>query len=89
MFALLWRALTGLALAAAACGAFAAESNVPYVPTPQEVVDKMLAMARVTPNDYLIDLGSGDGRIVVTAVRKYGARGFGVDLNPQRIREAV
>ena len=89
MFALLWRALTGLALAAAACSAFAAESNVPYVPTPQEVVDKMLAMARVTPNDYLIDLGSGDGRIVVTAVRKYGARGFGVDLNPQRIREAV
>ena len=89
MFALLSRALTGLALGAAACGAFAAESNVPYVPTPQEVVDKMLAMARVTPNDYLIDLGSGDGRIVVTAVRKYGARGFGVDLNPQRIREAV
>lgn len=89
MFALLWRALTGLALGAAACGAFAAESNVPYVPTPQEVVDKMLAMARVTPNDYLIDLGSGDGRIVVTAVQKYGARGFGVDLNPQRIREAV
>jgi len=89
MFALLWRALTGLALAAAACSAFAAESNVPYVPTPQEVVDRMLAMARVTPNDYLIDLGSGDGRIVVTAVRKYGARGFGVDLNPQRIREAV
>ena len=89
MFALLWRALTGLALGAAACGAFAAESDVPYVPTPQEVVDKMLAMARVTPNDYLIDLGSGDGRIVVTAVQKYGARGFGVDLNPQRIREAV
>ena len=89
MFALLWRALTGLALGAAACGAFAAESNVPYVPTPQEVVDKMLAMARVTPNDYLIDLGSGDGRIVVTAAQKYGARGFGVDLNPQRIREAV
>lgn len=77
-------ALCGLSL-----GVFAAEPTVPYVPTPQEVVDKMLAMAKVTPNDFLIDLGSGDGRIVVTAAKKYGARGFGVDLNPVRIGEAV
>ena len=77
-------ALGGLAL-----GVFAAEPTVPYVPTPQEVVDKMLSMAKVTPNDFLIDLGSGDGRIVVTAAKKHGARGFGVDLNPVRIREAV
>lgn len=64
------------------------EPSVPYVPTPQTVVDRMLAMAKVTARDYLIDLGSGDGRIVVTAAKKYGARGFGVDLNPVRIEEA-
>jgi hypothetical protein len=58
------------------------------VPTPQAVVDRMLAMARVTGEDYLIDLGSGDGRIVVTAAKKFGTRGFGVDLNPVRITEA-
>jgi hypothetical protein len=68
--------------------ALAAEASVPYVPTPQNVVDRMLEIAKVGPQDYLIDLGSGDGRIVVTAARKYGARGFGVDLNPTRISEA-
>lgn len=61
---------------------------VPYVPTPQAVVDRMLAMANVGAGDYLIDLGSGDGRIVVTAAKKFGTRGFGVDLNPVRISEA-
>jgi hypothetical protein len=66
----------------------AAEANVPYVPTPQAVVERMLEIAKVGPQDYLIDLGSGDGRIVVTAARKYGAHGFGVDLNPTRIAEA-
>jgi SAM-dependent methyltransferase len=70
-------------------GAPAAEPSVPYVPTPQVVVDRMLQMARITPRDYVIDLGSGDGRIVITAVKKYGARGFGVDLNPVRIKESV
>jgi hypothetical protein len=68
--------------------ALASDARVPYVPTPQGVVDRMLEMAKVGPADYLIDLGSGDGRIVVTAAQKYGARGFGVDLNPDRIREA-
>ena len=63
--------------------------DVPYVPTPQEVVDKMLEMARVGPNDYLVDLGSGDGRIPVTAAKRFGTRGFGVDLNPVRVKEAV
>ena len=82
------RAIARLALGVMSLAALAAEPTVPYVPTPQEVVDRMLAMARVTPNDYLIDLGSGDGRIVVTAAKKHGARGFGVDLNPVRIREA-
>ena len=66
----------------------ALEPRVPYVPTPQEVVDRMLEVAKVGPHDYLIDLGSGDGRIVVTAARKFGTRGFGVDLNPERIRES-
>jgi hypothetical protein len=63
-------------------------AQVPYVPTPQNVVDRMLEVAQVGPQDYLIDLGSGDGRILVTAARKHGARGFGVDLNPTRIAEA-
>jgi len=68
--------------------AAAAQASVPYVPTPQAVVDRMLAMGNVGPQDYLIDLGSGDGRIVVTAAKKFGTRGYGVDLNPQRIQEA-
>ena len=66
----------------------AASATVPYVPTPQPIVERMLEIAKVSRNDYLIDLGSGDGRIVVTAARKYGTRGFGVDLNPTRIDEA-
>lgn len=64
------------------------ELDVPYVPTPEAVVDKMLQMGAVGPKDYVIDLGSGDGRIPIAAARKYGARGFGVDLNPERISEA-
>jgi SAM-dependent methyltransferase len=55
--------------------------DTPYVQTPQVVVDKMLEMAKVTAKDYLIDLGSGDGRLIITAAKRYGARGFGVDLN--------
>ena len=58
-----------------------------YVPTPQEVVDRMLQLAEGRPGDYMIDFGCGDGRMVVTAA-KLGARGFGVDINPQRIKEA-
>jgi hypothetical protein len=69
-------------------GAGAADLTVPYVPTPQNVVDRMLEIAAVGPQDYLIDLGSGDGRIVVTAAKKYRVRGFGVDLNPVRINES-
>jgi tRNA G37 N-methylase Trm5 len=62
--------------------------TVPYVPTPDEVVDKMLTMAKVGRDDVVYDLGCGDGRIVITAARKYGARGVGIDLNPERIKEA-
>lgn len=55
--------------------------DVPYVPTPQVVVDEMLKMANVGPQDFVMDLGSGDGRIVVTAAKKFGARGLGVELD--------
>jgi hypothetical protein len=56
-------------------------ADVPYVPTPTNVVDAMLALAKVGPNDYLIDLGSGDGRIVIAAAKRFGTRGFGVDID--------
>lgn len=62
--------------------------DVPYVPTPQEVVDQMLEVAKVTKHDVLYDLGSGDGRIVIAAAQKFGTRGIGVDINPERIQEA-
>ncbi|WP_352431648.1 methyltransferase domain-containing protein [Pyrinomonas sp.] len=62
--------------------------DVPYVPTPPEVVDEMLRMAAVTKDDVVYDLGCGDGRIVIAAAKKYGARGVGVDIDPQRIKEA-
>lgn len=59
----------------------------PYVPTPQDVVERMLAMASVGANDVVIDLGSGDGRMVVTAAKAFGARGIGIDIDPARIAE--
>ena len=62
--------------------------DVPYVPTPMNVVDAMLRMAQVTPNDVVYDLGCGDGRIVIMAAQKYGAHGVGIDLDPRRIAEA-
>lgn len=64
------------------------QPDVIYVPTPQEVVDAMLEMAKVTANDVIYDLGSGDGRIPITAAKKYGARAIGIDIDPQRIKEA-
>jgi ubiquinone/menaquinone biosynthesis C-methylase UbiE len=62
--------------------------DVPYVPTPPDVVAKMLEMGAVTKGDVLYDLGCGDGRIVVTAARQFGARGVGIDIDPERIKEA-
>ena len=61
---------------------------VPYFPTPQPLVDRMLEMAEVKGSDFLIDLGCGDGRIPVTAAQRYGATGLGVDFEAQRIVEA-
>jgi precorrin-6B methylase 2 len=62
--------------------------DVVYVPTPQPVVDAMLKAARVAGSDVVYDLGSGDGRIAVTAAKVYGARAVGIDIDPQRIMEA-
>lgn len=62
--------------------------DVKYVPTPQNVVEVMLEMARVTSADIVYDLGSGDGRIPITAAQKYGARGVGVEIEPRLVAEA-
>ena len=62
--------------------------EVPYVPTPEEVVEEMLRIARVGAGDVLYDLGCGDGRIVITAAKKFGCRGVGIDIDPQRIKES-
>ena len=82
----------------AACAAAAAPAaqqakpvrapDVPYVPTPMPVVEAMLNMANVTSSDVVYDLGCGDGRIPILAAQKYGARGVGIDIDPQRIAEA-
>jgi precorrin-6B methylase 2 len=60
----------------------------PYVPTGHDVVERMLSLASVTQNDFVVDLGCGDGRIPIWAAKKYGARGLGVDIDPVRISEA-
>jgi precorrin-6B methylase 2 len=62
--------------------------DVPYVPTTEAAVKAMLELAGVTKNDVVYDLGCGDGRIVVTAAKTFGARGVGIDINPERIKEA-
>lgn len=65
------------------------QGNVPYVPTPEKVVDRMLKLANVSSNDVLYDLGSGDGRIPITAVQKYGAsRATGIEINPQLVQQS-
>lgn len=61
----------------------------PYVPTPQDVVERMLELANITDQDVVYDLGCGDGRIVITAATKYGARGVGVDIEPHWVKEAL
>jgi tRNA G37 N-methylase Trm5 len=61
---------------------------VPYVPTPQEVVERMLSLAQVKKGDVVYDLGSGDGRIVVTAAKKYGVKAIGFEIDPERIKES-
>ena len=63
-------------------------SRAPFVSTPPDVVDRMLKLANVGPGDVVYDLGCGDGRIVIAAAQKFGARGVGVDLDPLRVQEA-
>jgi hypothetical protein len=90
------RKIAGLLLAAAAAagstglyGVDKAPVNAgPYVPSPTSVVADMLTLAEVGPKDFVIDLGSGDGRIVLTAAKVFGARGFGVDINEKLVKEA-
>ena len=84
-----------LAMAAAAAGceqlsqaSGMREPDVPYEPTPQHVVAEMLTLGNVGPTDVVYDLGCGDGRIVIAAVKAFGARGVCVDIDPQRIRES-
>jgi SAM-dependent methyltransferase len=62
--------------------------DVPYVPTTEAAVQAMLKLARVKSTDVVYDLGCGDGRIVIAAAKTYGARGTGIDINPERIKEA-
>jgi SAM-dependent methyltransferase len=80
--------LTGTLLAAAHRSAQAqpdGELDVPYVTTPQNVVDAMLELAQVGPGDRLLDLGSGDGRIVITAARRFGISGLGIEIDPSLV----
>ena len=76
------------AMPAAGHAAQDGRSLAPFVPTPNDVVNRMLTLAGVTENDVVYDLGCGDGRIVIAAARDFGARGVGVDIDPQRIAEA-
>lgn len=97
---ILQRAVFAAGLAAFLCAAAASAQTAPatkaeprrpdviFVPTPEEVVEEMLKVANVGPNDVLYDLGSGDGRIPITAAKKYGTRGLGIDIDPERVKEA-
>ena len=64
------------------------QSLAPYVPTPEDVVERMLRLAQTTRDDVVFDLGSGDGRIPIAAAKRFGARGVGVDIDPRRIEES-
>lgn len=83
------RIMAGALMLALAAAVMAQDfGDTPYVQTPQNVVDAMLKTAKVTAKDYVIDLGSGDGRMVITAAKRQGARGFGVDLDKRLVQLA-
>lgn len=81
--------LASVALPVAAQKFGAAENLAPYIPTPQIVVERMLEAGRVKPGDMVYDLGSGDGRVVITAAQKFGARAVGVEILPELCQKAV
>ena len=90
------RFLAGLAAMSVSGIAGAAEQAAPlrgpdviFVPTPNQVVNAMLRLAKVTREDVVYDLGCGDGRIVITAAQQYGARAVGIDIDPERVKEAT
>ena len=78
--------LAGLLAVAHAQPADSILDEIPFVPTPMEVVDRMLEMAEVSRGDVVYDLGSGDGRIVIRAAKKYGARGVGIEMDAQLVK---
>ena len=84
--------VVGLVATAAAVMSAAVDDQrptlAPYIPTPQDVVDRMLEVAQVTNKDTVFDLGCGDGRVAITAAKKYGARGVGIDIDKDRISES-
>src|SRR5258706_14998444 len=80
--------LAGLPALAYAQGWGWDDGTTPFVVSPPEVVERMLRLAEPKPGEYLIDLGSGDGRIVIEAARRYGTRGLGVDLEPRLVKVA-
>jgi cyclopropane fatty-acyl-phospholipid synthase-like methyltransferase len=77
-----------LSTAALALAVLPPQILAPFATTPDDVVDRMLALARTTDKDVVYDLGSGDGRIPIAAARKYGARGVGIELNPRLVEES-
>ncbi len=79
----------GMIVLLAAPLALRADLDVPYVPTPQVVVDEMLRVANVGPDDFVMDLGSGDGRILIDAARNFGARGVGVELDDDLLAQSI
>ncbi len=82
------RKLPALLLLTISASVQAPQSDVPYVPTTKEAVEAMLKLADVKKTDVVYDLGCGDGRIVIAAAKNFGARGVGIDINPERIQEA-
>src|SRR5688572_19399622 len=82
--------LSALAMAVPARAQTTAAAGAPYVPTPHAIAERMLSLAEVGPDDYLIDLGSGDGRLVIAAVEKYKARGAaGIEIDPGLVKHAT
>lgn len=73
----------------AGCSTPGIKLDAPYVSTPQPVVEEMLRLAQVGPQDNVYDLGCGDGRFIITAAQKFGARGVGIDIDPKRLAEAA